>query len=113
MSGNPASKRKWLPPKEFYTPERCRRCGVCCGATDGHPCKHLHSDEDGRYSCGIYENRIGLRRTVNGRRFVCVEIRQVIETNGGYAGCAYVEEIRRARESMGQDASNLGQLEHP
>ena len=113
MSGNPASKRKWLPPKEFYTPERCRRCGVCCGTTDGHPCKHLRRDEDGLYGCDIYESRLGSRWTVDRRRFVCVEICQVIETNGGYAGCAYVEEIRRVRESMAQDESDLGQLEHP
>ena len=37
----------------------------------------------------------------------------VIEANGGYAGCAYVEAIRLVRESMGQDTSDLGQLEHP
>ena len=106
-------KGKWFPPADFYTPEKCSRCGVCCGSTDGHPCEHLIRGPDGRYLCEIYEDRFGEHRTVDGMNFVCVKIQHIIETSGGYAGCAYVEEIKRIRESMGQDTSDLGKLEYP
>ena len=104
---------KWFPPEEFYTAERCTRCGVCCGATDGHPCEHLCRDENGLYSCEIYEERFGVHQTTDGHHFACAAIREVIENNGGYGCCAYVAEIRRIRESMGQETSDLGRLGHP
>jgi len=113
MSSRLHAMGKWFPPKEFYVPELCLRCGLCCGSSDGHPCEHLHCAEDGFCSCDIYEHRLGVHRTVDGHPFVCVEIREVIEANGGYAGCAYVEKIRRLREGMGQDASDLGRLAQP
>ena len=34
----------------FYADEKCHRCGVCCGATDGHPCEHLKYDSE-KYFC--------------------------------------------------------------
>jgi hypothetical protein len=37
----------------------------------------------------------------------------VIEITGGYAGCGYVEEIRLARERLGQDSSDLGRSTMP
>ena len=107
------SKGKWFPPAEFYDPEKCKRCGVCCGSTDGRPCEHLQREPDGAYSCEIYENRLGPHRTVDGMEFTCVEIRHVIETSGGYEGCAYVEQIRSIREHRCQDAADLGRLKHP
>ncbi len=106
-------RERWLPPEEFFTPEKCVRCGVCCGSTDGHPCEHLRRDHDGRFSCEIYESRLGPHHTVDGQSFICVRIRQVIQLTGGYAGCPYVEEIRRIREQMGQDTSDLGQRDRP
>jgi len=110
---NLSAKGRWLPPSEFYSPEKCSRCGVCCGSTDGHPCEHLRRNPDGAYTCEIYENRLGSHRTVDGIPFTCVPIQRVIESHGGYPGCAYVEEIRHIRESVEQDASDLGRREHP
>ena len=99
---------RWFPPEEFYSPKECLRCGICCGSTDGHPCEHLLCRPDGRYACEIYETRLGPHCTVDGRPFLCVQIRRVIELTGGYAGCGYVEEIRRIRKGLGQETSDLG-----
>lgn len=104
---------RWFPPEEFYCDALCTRCGVCCGATDGHPCEHLRRDADGRHFCAIYADRFGPHRTVDGQRFECVSIRRVIEWTGGYAGCGYVREIRRLRRTMGQDDSDLGRRPAP
>ena len=109
----PISKRRYFPPPEFYAPEMCSRCGVCCGSTDGHPCEHLRVDADGKYLCEIYPDRLGPHKTVDGQPFVCVPIRQLIESNGGYACCEYVKAIKRLREEMGQDTSDLGRLDRP
>ncbi len=104
---------RWFPPAEFYAPELCSRCGVCCGSSDGHPCEHLRKDPDGAYDCDIYKDRLGPHRTVDGLSFVCVPIRTIIEMQGGYANCRYVQEIRRIREEMGQATSDLGRMKHP
>ena len=104
---------RWFPPDGFYAEDRCTRCGVCCGSTDGQPCEHLKREADGRYGCEIYQARLGFHRTVGGRAFVCVPIRRVIEITGGYAGCGYVDEIRRARERLGQESSDLGRSTMP
>ena len=108
-----SGKGRWFPPESFYTTERCKRCGICCGSTDGHPCEHLALKQDGAYSCEIYKERLGPHRTVDGRRFVCVPIKVLIESNGGYQGCAYVEEIRQVRREMGQPVDDLGRLSFP
>jgi len=71
--------------------KKCRRCGVCCGATDGHPCEHLVLRPDG-YWCEIYPYRFGPHRTVTGQSFNCVPVEQVIKRTGGPKGCAYVSE---------------------
>ena len=69
----------------------CRRCGSCCGAEDGDPCKHLVRDPDGRYMCDIYANRFGLKKTVKGNEISCVPIRKMINKNWvGRSRCAYV-----------------------
>ena len=112
MSKTLRPKRKWFPPDEFYAEEGCSRCGVCCGSTDGHACEHLGRD-DGGYFCEIYADRLGPHHTLDGQSFVCVPIRRLIESNGGYACCDYVKEIMRLRETMGQDTSDLGNLEKP
>lgn len=81
-----------LRPDEFWADERCHRCGVCCGTTDGHPCEHLKSEGD-HYTCELYEHRLGHHRTTTGQHFYCVPIRELIETSGGYPGCAYLEPL--------------------
>ena len=113
MTTHSASPARWFPPDEFYVSDLCTRCGVCCGSTDGHPCEHLRRGADGRCFFEIYENRLGFHRTVDGRAFICVAIRKVIETTGGYAGCGYVEEIRRLRKGLGQKSSDVGRRTKP
>ena len=107
------TRKRWFPPAEFYTEELCSQCGICCGATDGHPCEHLVTREDGATACEIYEMRLGPHRTTDGHHFVCAPIRAIVETSGGYEGCAYVEEIKRIRRQMGQPTDDLGRLKVP
>jgi len=113
MTGKCCRVKRWFPPEEFYAEEVCTRCGVCCGSTDGHPCEHLRRDAAGAYFCEVYSERFGPHRTVDGYAFDCVPIKAVIEATGGYAKCAYVEEIRRVRESMGRPTSDLGRRTKP
>lgn len=105
--------RRWFPPAQFYAEDLCTRCGICCGSTDGHPCEHLRRDDDGLWSCEIYEQRLGPHHTVDGLPFLCVAIRKVIEADGGYEECGYVRELRRRREALGQPANDLGRKERP
>lgn len=83
-----ASEFQYEP--EWFTEDRCRRCGVCCGSKDGHPCEHL-AREEGRYFCTVYGNRFGIHKTTTGRIFRCVAISEIIETNGGFPGCGYLK----------------------
>lgn len=69
--------------------DRCRRCGLCCGAEDGDPCINLVKNIDGKYSCKVYENRIGQQKTLSGKVFSCVPMKQVIMYSGTRPGCAY------------------------
>jgi len=85
------------PEDEIYREDRCKRCGVCCGAADGHPCEHLRRDGD-RYRCEIYGRHLGYHRTVDGLFFRCVSIRELIETSGGHETCAYVQALRAKRQ---------------
>lgn len=62
--------------KEFE--KLCKRCGACCGAFDGDPCEHLMRSEDGTYFCKVYEDRLGLHKTVSGNEFKCVPIRDIL-----------------------------------
>ena len=113
MSAADTSSRRWFPPDEFYDEATCSRCGICCGSSDGRPCEHLRRLEDGTCTCEIYRRRLGHHRTVDGQEFLCVPIRIVIEHNGGYADCRYVQKIKQVREKMGQDGSDLGRREAP
>jgi len=66
----------------------CKRCGACCGAEDD-PCTNLRKSGEGRYYCKDYFNRLGPQRTVSGRRFECVSIREHIKNKTLRPGCAY------------------------
>lgn len=66
----------------------CRRCGACCGAYDGDPCVHLEKNEGNKYHCNIYDNRIGMQKTLSGKQFACVPIRD-LSPNLPFKGCAY------------------------
>ncbi len=67
---------------------RCKRCGSCCGALGDDPCSRLVREPDGKYSCSVYAQRIGLQRTVTGKEFHCVPIRDLGQ-NLPFRGCAY------------------------
>ncbi len=54
----------------------CRRCGSCCGAYDGDPCANLEKTPDNRYFCRVYNARLGPQKTVSGKSFTCVLIRE-------------------------------------
>jgi hypothetical protein len=73
----------------------CRRCGACCGAYDGDPCVHLKMDKQGKFYCGIYEKRLGKRKTVSGEVFECVSIWDIIRDSwpGDYR-CAYKKKYK-------------------
>ena len=77
--------------EEFIEYEaRCRRCGACCGANDRVPCVNLEKREDNKYYCKAYSNRIGMQRTLSGKQFACVPIRD-LRPNLPFKGCAYFE----------------------
>ncbi|MFA4982331.1 MAG: hypothetical protein WC592_07700 [Candidatus Omnitrophota bacterium] len=68
----------------------CKRCGECCGASND-PCANLIKEESGRYACRVYDNRLGPQKTVSGRGFTCVPIRDNIARGFRIPGCAYVK----------------------
>ena len=75
----------------------CGRCGACCGVTEGDPCEHLRGSRKGEYFCSIYENRFGEHRTVSGKIFMCVPMRQLI--HGSWPGdecCGYKRELKKS-----------------
>ncbi|OGX27821.1 MAG: hypothetical protein A2787_05180 [Omnitrophica WOR_2 bacterium RIFCSPHIGHO2_01_FULL_48_9] len=69
---------------------RCTRCGACCGIAEGDPCEHLAVSPEGKYACRIYENRFGLHKTLSGRVFRCVPIRDILHQSWpGDECCGY------------------------
>ena len=69
--------------------ERCVRCGKCCGSEDGDPCAELVKNPDGTFSCRVYPDRLGPRRTVSGGIFTCVGIKELVRMGALRIGCAY------------------------
>jgi hypothetical protein len=67
--------RLWLESREKAQDAACLRCGACCGAMDD-PCEHLYREETGTYACHVYETRLGEHRTLSGKTFRCVPIRE-------------------------------------
>lgn len=70
---------------------RCSQCGSCCGSLED-PCENLQQRQSGVYACRVYENRFGPRRTLSGKEFVCVPIRDKIAAGHSWPGddhCAY------------------------
>ena len=79
---------RYFEQKEAEWEDLCVRCGSCCGAYED-PCVHLKRNGEAYY-CDIYKDRFGLRRTVSGEEFYCVEFREVInESWPGSYRCAY------------------------
>ncbi|MBU1894519.1 MAG: hypothetical protein ABIH85_01040 [Candidatus Omnitrophota bacterium] len=78
--------------KEFET--RCSRCGECCGALDD-PCRNLVKVESqAGWFCKVYDNRFGEQKTVSGKTFHCVSIREHIKNDTLRPNCAYRNGIK-------------------
>ena|SRR3989338_1408522 len=73
-----AQYHQWQVRQEAQWESLCTRCGACCGIVEGDPCEHLEIREDGTYACRIYSNRFGVHKTVAGRTFRCVPIRDIL-----------------------------------
>jgi len=68
----------------------CKRCGACCGLFEKDPCIYLKEEKEGRYFCKVYENRLGIQRSISGREFICVPIRNILHKSWpGSFNCAY------------------------
>lgn len=78
-----------LKLKEEEFEKRCRRCGACCGAYDGDRCIHLNAGADSRYYCDAYDRRLGLQKTVSGKSFECVSIKEILRKAYPREGCGY------------------------
>ena len=68
--------------------DKCIRCGECCGASDD-PCRNLVEIADKVYFCKDYNNRIGPQKTVSGKEFNCVDIREHIKGQTLRNKCGY------------------------
>jgi uncharacterized cysteine cluster protein YcgN (CxxCxxCC family) len=77
-----ARLEQYFEAKERESETLCARCGSCCGAHDGDPCEHLKTDGRDAYLCDIYDSRLGNRKTVSGREFECVDIKEVLASGG-------------------------------
>ena len=91
MDNNLYAKR--LEGQEAAYEALCRRCGECCGADGTDPCSNLVKLEDGHYHCKTYETRLDLQKTLSGRVFMCVNIRDVIKRGTRYNNCPYCEGV--------------------
>lgn len=69
----------------------CLRCGSCCGLEDGDPCLNLQSAPLGKYYCKCYGNRLGPQRTVSGKAFTCVPIRNNLKYELTHKKCGYAK----------------------
>ncbi|MBU1997879.1 MAG: hypothetical protein ABIG46_05370 [Candidatus Omnitrophota bacterium] len=76
----------------------CRRCGACCGALDGDPCESLKRDESGIFFCSVYDQRIGMQKTVSGKQFACVPIRD-LRPNLPLRSCVYYSHLGEVNNS--------------
>lgn len=71
---------------------RCLRCGACCGA-ENDPCANLIKDAAGRFYCAVYEDRLGVRKTVSGKDFTCVPIRDLLKYSLPSEQCGYGKDV--------------------
>ncbi len=79
----------WLATRQEDWEARCRHCGACCGAFED-PCVHLVMTPEGHSRCLVYPARLGPHKTVGGRPFTCVHVRQKLGTSWpGDARCGY------------------------
>ncbi|MFA5362698.1 MAG: hypothetical protein WC335_05560 [Candidatus Omnitrophota bacterium] len=87
---DPVYRQKQREYAEEYE-SLCRRCGACCGAFDGDPCANLRKSADNNgYFCKVYDTRLGPQKTVSGKPFTCVLIRENLKKSSlPFPGCPY------------------------
>lgn len=68
----------------------CVRCGQCCGAYDGDPCENLLLNDRSKYYCKVYDRRLGPQKTLSGKSFNCVPIRELVNLELPYSRCPYI-----------------------
>ncbi len=68
----------------------CKRCGACCGTRDNDPCENLKKDHDGLFFCTQYSERLGVQKTISGKSFICVPIRNLLITRSAPHNCVYM-----------------------
>lgn len=91
--GDLAKYRKFQKQNFEKWEAMCGNCGACCGALDD-PCEHLRKKACGGYYCDIYDKRYGMRKTVSGKKFKCVNIREILhERWKGDECCGYKKEL--------------------
>jgi uncharacterized cysteine cluster protein YcgN (CxxCxxCC family) len=66
----------------------CKHCGFCCGA-DNDPCQNLIKNNSGGYDCKVYNERLGLQKTISGKWFNCILIKEVLKFSPPNPDCAY------------------------
>jgi len=66
----------------------CKRCGICCGVGND-PCASLKFGVDGKCYCESYNDRLGERLTVSGKKFTCVPIGEVLAYAPPSPECGY------------------------
>lgn len=79
---------KYLKDQFVKNESLCKRCGKCCGV-NSDPCVNLIAEAPGIYACGIYDNRLGPQRTVSGKDFTCVPIKDSINRGFYNSNCPY------------------------
>ena len=67
---------------------RCKRCAACCGANSEDSCARLNKDQAAKYSCSVYDTRIGKQLTISGKEFFCMPIRY-LRPRLPFKDCAY------------------------
>jgi uncharacterized cysteine cluster protein YcgN (CxxCxxCC family) len=83
--------QSYLKQKEIEWEAQCTMCGACCGALHD-PCENLIQTSSGTYLCQVYTHRFGTWKTVSGKEFKCVPIREKLAKNESWPGdehCGY------------------------
>jgi len=82
------SYEKQARKKEEEFESVCTRCGECCGSLDDS-CQKLMRLDNGTYFCSDYTNRLVQQKTISGKFFTCIAIREHIAQDTLRQNCAY------------------------
>lgn len=90
MSSDSKNYHHWQEDQEKKWEALCTQCGACCGSVEGDPCEYLFQNPDGKYFCGIYDNRFGYHQSISGKELQCVPVRNILhESWPGDNHCGY------------------------